>query len=143
MTGSTTTAGARAGSPARGDPAADIEMANLGGGGGGREDSVEKGPPACGGGDGASIAGAPAVVAASTGGYGGGKVPREVVEATNWEKTMSFAEALKMYKWGVIWSVIWSASLIMEGYDTALLGNFYAYPQFTVSTCPVRFAEEM
>ena len=50
-------------------------------------------------------------------------------EAIN-EKNMSILQALKIYKNAVFWSLVISTCVIMEGYDTNLLGNFYAYPSF-------------
>lgn len=43
------------------------------------------------------------------------------------EKNMTIREALKIYKKAVFWSLVISTCVIMEGYDTNLLGNFYAY----------------
>lgn len=46
------------------------------------------------------------------------------------EHTMTIRQALRAYPWAVLWSLTISFSIIMEGYDTNLIGNFYAYPQF-------------
>lgn len=52
-------------------------------------------------------------------------------EATNEEeKNMTTLEAIKIYKKAILWSLTISTCVIMEGYDTNLLGNFYAYPSF-------------
>lgn len=48
------------------------------------------------------------------------------------EKSMTIRQALKVYRKAVMWSLIISVCVIMEGYDTNLLGNFYA----SVS-CPI------
>ena len=45
------------------------------------------------------------------------------------EKEMTIREALKVYRKAVLWSLVISTCVIMEGYDTNLLGNFYAYRQ--------------
>lgn len=50
--------------------------------------------------------------------------------AANEEKSMSLLRAIKLYPKAVGWSIILSCSLIMEGYDLALLGSLYASPQF-------------
>jgi SP family general alpha glucoside:H+ symporter-like MFS transporter len=50
--------------------------------------------------------------------------------ASDAEKQMTLWQAIKLYPRAVAWSVGISAALIMEGYDTALMGNFYAYPAF-------------
>ncbi|PLB50651.1 putative transporter [Aspergillus steynii IBT 23096] len=46
------------------------------------------------------------------------------------EHTMTVRQALRSYPWAVIWSLIISMSIIMEGYDTNLIGSFYGYPAF-------------
>ena len=46
------------------------------------------------------------------------------------EHSMTLAEAIRMYPKAVGWSVLLSTALIMEGYDTLLIGNFYGLPQF-------------
>lgn len=43
---------------------------------------------------------------------------------------MSTWEAIKRSKKAILWSLVISTCVIMEGYDTNLLGNFYAYPSF-------------
>ncbi|EXK80020.1 hypothetical protein FOQG_15442 [Fusarium oxysporum f. sp. raphani 54005] len=39
-------------------------------------------------------------------------------------------EAVRKYPWTVVWCLVVSMCVIMEGYDTNLLSNFYAYPAF-------------
>ena len=46
------------------------------------------------------------------------------------EKHMSLAEAFKLYPKAIGWSVLLSTAIVMEGYDTLLLANFFALPQF-------------
>jgi SP family general alpha glucoside:H+ symporter-like MFS transporter len=46
------------------------------------------------------------------------------------EHTMTIRQALRSYPWALIWALIISMSIIMEGYDTILIGNFYGYPAF-------------
>lgn len=46
------------------------------------------------------------------------------------EHELTVREALRTYKWAVAWSLLISASIIMEGYDTILIGNFLGYPAF-------------
>lgn len=43
------------------------------------------------------------------------------------EKDMTIREAIKANKKAIFWSLVISTCVIMEGYDTNLLGNFYAY----------------
>ena len=50
--------------------------------------------------------------------------------ATAVEKSMGVMESIRKYPKAVAFSMILSMCVIMEGYDTALLGNFYGLPQF-------------
>ncbi|RYO83877.1 hypothetical protein DL766_007101 [Monosporascus sp. MC13-8B] len=50
--------------------------------------------------------------------------------AANLEHKLSTWEALKLYPKAVTYSLIMSLAIIMEGYDTALLGSFFGYPTF-------------
>lgn len=51
-------------------------------------------------------------------------------DAANDEKMMPLMRSIKLYPKAVGWSVLLSCSLIMEGYDLALLGSLFASPQF-------------
>ena len=46
------------------------------------------------------------------------------------EKQMSFRQAFKLYPKAAAWSVLLSTAIVMEGYDTLLLSNFFGLPQF-------------
>ena len=46
------------------------------------------------------------------------------------EKQMSVGQALKLYPKAAAWSVLLSTAIIMEGYDTLLLANFFGLTQF-------------
>lgn len=50
--------------------------------------------------------------------------------ANDEEHTTTVVEALKIHWKAVMWSLIVSMSIIMEGYDTSLITNFFAYPAF-------------
>lgn len=52
-------------------------------------------------------------------------------EATNHEVNMKFWTAVRLYKKGIFWSLLMSTAIIMEGYDTILLANFYGLPAFS------------
>ena len=39
------------------------------------------------------------------------------------EHNLSIRQALVQYRWAVMWSLVVSMSIIMEGYDTNLIGN--------------------
>ena len=50
--------------------------------------------------------------------------------ATEREHELTFRQALRMYPGAFLWAIIISFTIVMEGYNTYLLGNFYAYPAF-------------
>lgn len=46
------------------------------------------------------------------------------------EKLMPLKEGIKTFPKAVLWSVVLSSAIIMEGYDTNLINSFYAFPDF-------------
>lgn len=46
------------------------------------------------------------------------------------EHSLTVRQAIKAYPWAVFWSLTVSMSIIMEGYDTILIGSLYAYPTY-------------
>lgn len=46
------------------------------------------------------------------------------------ERDETFADSIKKNKRAVLWSLMLSTAIIMEGYDTSLLPSFYGYPSF-------------
>jgi SP family general alpha glucoside:H+ symporter-like MFS transporter len=58
-------------------------------------------------------------------------IPMEAKEGTDKEKSLSLRQSFPLYKKAMAWSILFSTAIIMEGYDTALLGSFYAFPKFT------------
>jgi SP family general alpha glucoside:H+ symporter-like MFS transporter len=46
------------------------------------------------------------------------------------EHEATVRKALRAYPYAALWSLTVSMSIIMEGYDTNLIGNFYGYPAF-------------
>lgn len=46
------------------------------------------------------------------------------------DKQMGLLEGIRTYKSAAFWSIILSTALVMEGYDTNLLGSMYAMPAF-------------
>ncbi|KAL6898510.1 sugar transporter domain-containing protein [Trichoderma evansii] len=48
------------------------------------------------------------------------------------EKELGPWEAAKAYPNAILWALVMAACVIMEGYDTALLGSFFAYPSFQI-----------
>ncbi|KAJ9646843.1 hypothetical protein H2204_000535 [Knufia peltigerae] len=57
-------------------------------------------------------------------------ITQDAKEATAAEHSTTFWQGIKLYRKAAFWSFIVSMTIIMEGYDTALLGNFYALPAF-------------
>lgn len=55
----------------------------------------------------------------------------EAKRASDEEHSQTFWQALNSNRKAVAWSMLISLSIIMEGYDVVLIGNFFAYPQFT------------
>lgn len=55
---------------------------------------------------------------------------QDAKEADENERDMPLLKALKTYPKATAWSLLVSTTLIMEGYDTAILGSFYALPVF-------------
>lgn len=51
--------------------------------------------------------------------------------ATDAEHKMSVTEAIKLYPKAIMWSVIFSSAVAMEGYDLVLVSSFFGYPAFT------------
>ena len=58
------------------------------------------------------------------------QVSEESRDATNTEKQMGFAQAMKLYPKAVAWSIGLSMAIIMEGYDIVLLANFFGIQAF-------------
>lgn len=50
--------------------------------------------------------------------------------ASDFEHNLTNREAFKLFPKAILFSFILSLAIIMEGYDTSLLGSFYAYPTF-------------
>ncbi|RSH91595.1 hypothetical protein EHS25_008964 [Saitozyma podzolica] len=59
-----------------------------------------------------------------------GDVAADAERGEQFEKQLGVWESLKMYKRAVFFSFAASTCIIMEGYDTALLGSFWALPSF-------------
>ncbi|KAK0765848.1 hypothetical protein N5P37_001788 [Trichoderma harzianum] len=50
--------------------------------------------------------------------------------ATDDEHSLSIKEAFKRYPSSVFWAIAMSLTIVMEGYDTILIGSLFAYPSF-------------
>lgn len=51
-------------------------------------------------------------------------------EANDREHALTVRQALRQHWKAVGWSLVISMSIIMEGYDTSIITNFFAYPAF-------------
>lgn len=54
----------------------------------------------------------------------------EAKQAADEEHARTLWQALRENRKAVMWSVLISLSIVMEGYDIILMGNFFAYPSF-------------
>ncbi|EQB44308.1 sugar porter family MFS transporter [Colletotrichum gloeosporioides Cg-14] len=59
-----------------------------------------------------------------------GYVSHDAQAATEDQKNMSVFESFKAYPKAVGFSMVLSLCIVMEAYDTSLIGNFYGLPQF-------------
>lgn len=59
-----------------------------------------------------------------------GEITLDAKAATAAEHSLTFWQGIKVYRKAVFWSLIVSMTIIMEGYDMALLQNFYVLPAF-------------
>lgn len=59
------------------------------------------------------------------------EVIQDAKTATEKERHMTFREGVRLYPKAIAFSFCLSLAVIMEGYDTDLIGNFYALPQFS------------
>ena len=58
------------------------------------------------------------------------EVTNDVKDAVEAEHKMTLWQAVKMYPKAIAVSMTISFALVMEGYDTALVGGFFSQPQF-------------
>ena len=54
----------------------------------------------------------------------------DVRDANAQEHDLSFFQAIQLYPKGVFWSIAMSTAVVMEGYDTKLIGTLFAQPTF-------------
>ena len=59
-----------------------------------------------------------------------GEVTENAQAATDFEHQMTVGQTLRLYPKAIAFSAVLSLAIIMEGYDTALLGSLYGYPVF-------------
>ncbi|RYP25418.1 hypothetical protein DL767_008390 [Monosporascus sp. MG133] len=58
------------------------------------------------------------------------KLVSEANDANERERNMKLSTALKVYPKAIAWSMVLSSCLIMEGYQTSVVGSYTAYPAF-------------
>jgi SP family general alpha glucoside:H+ symporter-like MFS transporter len=54
----------------------------------------------------------------------------EAQEHSEAEAKMALWKGIKTYPQAAAWSILLSSTVIMEGYDTSLIGSLFAYPAF-------------
>ncbi|KAK6227398.1 maltose permease MAL31 (alpha glucoside transporter) [Colletotrichum tabaci] len=54
----------------------------------------------------------------------------QIQDAIDAERSLTPREAIRAYPMAVFWSLVVSLCVIMEGYDTILIGSFFAHPEF-------------
>ena len=62
--------------------------------------------------------------------HGLGDVIRDAKLASEKEHKMTLLQGVRLYPKAIAWSILISTCIVMEGYDIALVNNFYAFPQF-------------
>ena len=55
---------------------------------------------------------------------------RDAKLASEKEHKMTLLQGIRLYPKAIAWSILISTCIVMEGYDIALVNNFYAFPQF-------------
>lgn len=50
--------------------------------------------------------------------------------ATEKEHNMTLMQGVRLYPKAILWSILISTCIAMEGYDVCLINNFYAFPPF-------------
>lgn len=57
-------------------------------------------------------------------------ITQQAKQATDTQHNLTVRQALRQYRKAVLWCLVVSGCVIMEGYDTILISNFFAYPEF-------------
>lgn len=58
------------------------------------------------------------------------KLNQAALEGTIDERELTVRDAIKAYPHAIMWALVSSTCVIMEGYDTNLLSNFFAYRKY-------------
>lgn len=59
----------------------------------------------------------------------------EAKNAARHEHELTVRDALRLYPKAIIFSIIFSSAVIMEGYDLSLMGSFFGFPVSVSSGC--------
>lgn len=59
----------------------------------------------------------------------------EAKHAAEKEHELTIRDALKLYPRAIIFSIIFSSAVIMEGYDLSLMGSFFGFPVSAFLVC--------
>ncbi|KAK9241514.1 hypothetical protein V1506DRAFT_465918, partial [Lipomyces tetrasporus] len=60
----------------------------------------------------------------------GNQLTQTAKSAAEVQQNLPPLQAIKAYPMAIFWCLTVSMCVIMEGYDTSLIGNFFAYPSF-------------
>lgn len=63
------------------------------------------------------------------------KLQQAAMEGAADEHELSISDAIKAYPQAIMWALVSSTCVIMEGYDTNLLSNFFAYRKYEGPRC--------
>lgn len=58
------------------------------------------------------------------------KLQQAALEGTADEHELGIRDAIRAYPQAIMWALVSSTCVIMEGYDTNLLSNFFAYRKY-------------
>lgn len=61
------------------------------------------------------------------------RLQQAALEGTADEHELTIPDAIKAYPQAIMWALVSSTCVIMEGYDTNLLSNFFAYRKCNAS----------
>lgn len=57
-------------------------------------------------------------------------IEEDALAANSEEHDLGFIQGVRRYPKAMMWAILLSLTIVMEGYDTMLTGNFFAYPEF-------------
>ncbi|KAK9372092.1 uncharacterized protein V1513DRAFT_466954 [Lipomyces chichibuensis] len=72
----------------------------------------------------------PTITDGPNGDFGTERLTKNAKTGAEIKQSLPPLQAIMAYPKAIFWSLIVSMCVVMEGYDTILIGNFYAYPSF-------------